>query len=169
MAIWFTADTEFFHRAIIGYCGRPFRTVEDMNAVLVERWNARVCDGDTVYVLGDFAYGPFVLARAICEALRGQKILVQGNHDGSESRMRRMGFAAFYKGAISCALPGLGTAVRLTHQPIFDALPTLCGHVHEKWKRQANCLNVGVDQWGFAPVSVNEASIALGEDADVAM
>ena len=30
----------------------------------------------------------------------------------------------------------------------------LCGHVHEVWKQHGRVINVGVDVWGFRPVSV---------------
>lgn len=32
----------------------------------------------------------------------------------------------------------------------------LCGHVHQKWKKLDNMINVGVDVWDYKPVSINE-------------
>lgn len=32
----------------------------------------------------------------------------------------------------------------------------VCGHVHEAWLTRGRNLNVGVDQWGFAPVHADE-------------
>ena len=37
-------------------------------------------------------------------------------------------------------------------RPIDAGLPLLHGHVHEKWLRSGNQINVGVDQWNYAPV-----------------
>ena len=37
------------------YDGRPFATVEEMNQYILERWNAKINNGDTVYILGDMA------------------------------------------------------------------------------------------------------------------
>jgi len=45
----------FSHRGIITYANRPFASMEEMDEVLVQRWNERVRPGDRVYHLGDFA------------------------------------------------------------------------------------------------------------------
>ena len=48
MAVFLTADTHFFHKNIVDYCDRPFRTldghpdVKAMNEALIEQWNATV-------------------------------------------------------------------------------------------------------------------------------
>lgn len=52
-----------------------------MNAALVERWNDRVSEGDTVWVLGDVCMGKITDSLAVAATLRGHKILVPGNHD----------------------------------------------------------------------------------------
>ncbi|HAR41171.1 MAG TPA: hypothetical protein DCS07_00820 [Bdellovibrionales bacterium] len=55
--IYFTADHHFSHKNIIKYCGRPFQSAEEMNAVMIQRWNETVQPGDTVFYLGDFSLG----------------------------------------------------------------------------------------------------------------
>lgn len=55
--VFFTSDTHFGHKAIIGFCDRPFSSVEEMTEVLVENWNSVVGPTDTIYHLGDFAFG----------------------------------------------------------------------------------------------------------------
>lgn len=81
MATWFTADQHFGHERIIELCDRPFSSVEHMNAELIRRWNEMVEDGDTVYVLGDLALGTIAETVPLTSQLRGNKILVPGNHD----------------------------------------------------------------------------------------
>lgn len=49
----YISDWHYGHNNILAFDNRPFKTVEEMNAALVERWNAAVHPGDTVYVLGD--------------------------------------------------------------------------------------------------------------------
>src|SRR6056300_578004 len=82
---FFISDTHFDHANILtftDYAGKPVRefdSVEAMNEAMIERWNAVVKPGDTVYHLGDVAIakrGLTHLAR-----LNGRKILVKGNHD----------------------------------------------------------------------------------------
>lgn len=53
--IFFTADQHHRHKNIINYCDRPFDTVEEMDEVMIERWNERVGHDDTIYQLGDFS------------------------------------------------------------------------------------------------------------------
>lgn len=62
-------------------CARPFSSVEEMNDALTERWNERVDDEDTVWVLGDFAMGPIRESLALTGRLKGRKYLICGNHD----------------------------------------------------------------------------------------
>jgi calcineurin-like phosphoesterase family protein len=56
MAIFFTGCTHFGHANIIKLAQRPFASIEEMNEVLVERWNSTVGSDDTVYHLGDFSW-----------------------------------------------------------------------------------------------------------------
>ena len=51
--IYFTADTHFGHINVIKLCNRPFATIDEMNEKMIENWNAKVTNGDTIYILGD--------------------------------------------------------------------------------------------------------------------
>ena len=51
--IFYIADLHFGHKNILGYDKRPFDNTEQMDEEIIRRWNERVCDDDTVYVLGD--------------------------------------------------------------------------------------------------------------------
>ena len=79
--IYFTADTHFGHRNIVTSCSRPFPDVEEMNDVIVERWNAVVRKRDEVYFLGDFGMGPVDHLETIFKRLHGRIHLIVGNHD----------------------------------------------------------------------------------------
>ena len=50
---YFIADWHYGHENIISYDNRPFKTVDEMNTELIQRWNDKVRKGDLVYVLGD--------------------------------------------------------------------------------------------------------------------
>ncbi len=67
---------------MIRFDNRPFSSVEEMDAELVRRWNAKVGQGDLVYVLGDLIWksrnGD---AHNLIRSLNGQIILIKGNHD----------------------------------------------------------------------------------------
>ena len=52
---YFIADTHFGDSRIIGYENRPFESVQEMDKILIEKWNEIVTVEDTVYVLGVFS------------------------------------------------------------------------------------------------------------------
>lgn len=81
MNIWFTADLHFGHRAVIDYCKRPFRNVDEMDDVIISEWNAVVAPNDSVYILGDVSFHNQAETLAIIATLPGRKYLVRGNHD----------------------------------------------------------------------------------------
>ena len=57
MKLFITADHHFNHKNIIEYCKRPFKTVEEMDNIITEKWNKKVGKDDLVIHLGDFALG----------------------------------------------------------------------------------------------------------------
>lgn len=80
--IFFTSDLHFGHENVIRFDNRPFATVEEMDAELIHRWNAKVGKEDTVYVLGDMIWKTRNDdAPAIIRSLNGQIMLIKGNHD----------------------------------------------------------------------------------------
>lgn len=44
--VFFTADLHFYHDK--GHTQRPFCNVEEMNRVLIKKWNEKVAYGDEV-------------------------------------------------------------------------------------------------------------------------
>ena len=50
--IYFTSDTHFGHKNVIRLCGRPYETVEEMDEDMIEKWNRKVTELDTVYMAG---------------------------------------------------------------------------------------------------------------------
>lgn len=78
---WFCSDHHFGHKNILEYEkeARPFSSVEEMNETIIERHNNVVKPQDTVYFLGDFAFGKKNIELA--GRMNGKKRLVMGNHD----------------------------------------------------------------------------------------
>ena len=79
--IYFTSDLHLGHQNIIKYDNRPFFSVKDMDETIIERWNSKVHDNDTVYVLGDISWYPAHKTAELLKSMRGKKILIIGNHD----------------------------------------------------------------------------------------
>lgn len=79
--IFFTSDTHFGHSKIIDYCKRPFSSIEEHDKALIQNWNNAVGQDDTIFHLGDFAYGNSQFIANIIKQLNGNIILIKGNHD----------------------------------------------------------------------------------------
>ena len=57
MTIFFTSDNHWQHANMIKYESRPFKNVDDMDTQMIDKWNKKVSKNDSVYILGDFAFG----------------------------------------------------------------------------------------------------------------
>jgi calcineurin-like phosphoesterase family protein len=78
------SDLHLDHDNIIDYCDRPFNSVEEMNDVLVEHWNAVVDPDDEVLYGGDLTIR--TSAAALLDwlnELNGEIVFLLGNHDGT--------------------------------------------------------------------------------------
>lgn len=162
MTIFFTADTHFGHDNIIGYCKRPFGSVEEMDEAIVERWNAVVGPGDHVWHIGDFASSP--TPERYFRRLAGQKHLVVGNHDSARTRglpwasTREMGTVKVGSTLVfACHYP-----MRTWPHAAHGALHVF-GHVHGTLRDTKRSVDVGVDRWDFAPVSIEQIQARMAE------
>lgn len=164
MTLWFTADTHFGHENIIRHCQRPFRNVAEMDEVLVERWNAVVCDDDEVWHLGDFAYrcGPRRMADIFDRLKGGRRHLIKGNHD------RRHTLALPWSSVGDYAEIKVGTVdLILFHYALREwnrsnhGSWSLFGHSHGRLPAEGLSCDVGVDCWDFRPVSLREIAARL--------
>lgn len=163
---WFISDTHFSHSNIIGYTGRPFQSVSEMNEKLIANWNALIKPQDLVFFLGDFGLGSTDLLTGLCSRLHGNKVCIRGNHDGSPAKMHTIGFAV----VLESAFIKIGRhQVELVHIPGQPAPPhfQLHGHVHEKRpsKLVDRQLNLSVEVWDYKPVP-EKTIVALLDRAD---
>lgn len=54
--IWFTSDTHFGHENVLKFTDRPWETIWQMNAAIVDNINGRAAVDDELYILGDFSF-----------------------------------------------------------------------------------------------------------------
>ncbi|MBN4066771.1 metallophosphoesterase [Simkania negevensis] len=154
---WFIADTHFSHFNIIRYTRRPFTDVEEMNQALIKNWNSLINDEDLVFFLGDFGLGSIEHLQEIFQQLKGQKVCIRGNHDGTPSKLYKVGFSV----VLESAFIKLGChEIELIHHPSPEPPPHFqChGHIHEKRPNKIinNQLNLCVEVWNYQPVSEKE-------------
>ncbi len=161
--IYFISDNHFGHANIIKLCNRPFATVEEMDAVMIQRWNAKVHKNDTVYILGDMFFRSSNVEEVL-SLLKGRKHLITGNHDKTwqhkvdidryfESVQPYMEIVANNRHLTLCHYPMLSWNNQRRGYMIH-------GHIHndtkmDYWPMIASrdrVLNAGVEINGFEPV-----------------
>lgn len=166
--IFFTSDTHFGHANIIDYVNRPFKTVEEMDEIILNNINKTVFSSDTLYILGDFTCGGSYTkcmkyrSKIFCKNVH----LILGNHDkrfifnGKESPFESE--KDYYE------IRKFNQLFCLSHYPMLswngrdhDSI-MLHGHIHSN--KRSNEINkwqgikrydVGVDANNYTPVSID--------------
>ena len=83
---YYISDLHFFSKNQtaegLNFDNRPFKNVDEMHGVILNNWNSRVTNGDTVYILGDISNrGKNEDLIALVAKLKGKKVLIIGNHE----------------------------------------------------------------------------------------
>lgn len=166
--ILFTSDLHLGHKNIIRLCNRPFSSVEEMDAVLIENWNKKVHKHDKVYILGDLMYRNEKPPEEYLQQLNGKKYLITGNHD--RSWVNKLCVPHFFESIDRLDFISDGKRqMTLCHFPMMSwpHMPRsymVFGHIHantdaDYWPliaQNEKMLNAGVDINGFAPVTFEE-------------
>lgn len=95
--IWFTSDTHYGHGNIVGPTiskwksgYRDFKSLEQMNSIIVDNINSMVEYDDCLIHLGDWSFGGLSNIYQFRERLNVREIhLVLGNHDKDISKRRK--------------------------------------------------------------------------------
>jgi len=157
MTIFFTADTHFGDHRTINIWRRPFANVAEMDALLIERWNKIVAEGDTVWHLGDVARRPREVG-AFLARLNGTKHLLRGNNDSDET----LAAEGWTSAGDYVEIDVDGRSLVLCHYPFRSwngqhrTSLNLHGHSHGRLKPMPRQFDVGVDVHGFAPVTLDQ-------------
>lgn len=167
----YISDLHFGHANIIKLDNRPFASVEGMEARLIENWNSAVQNGDTTYILGDFCWGKEPEWKRLLPQLKGNKVLIRGNHDlqSMSAELRNM----FQDVKDYKEIRDNGRLIIMCHYPILlyknsfrpDAY-MLCGHVHttieneflEQWR---------AEMWAHHNSHGKSAAVGYGHIANV--
>jgi calcineurin-like phosphoesterase family protein len=169
--IWFTSDTHFGHKNIIKYSNRPFANADEMDSILIQRWNEKVAPNDEVYHLGDVALCSVSRLRNILSQLNGKIYLVAGNHETTALACseRFEWIKDYFELTINDEQSGknenkgenliilLHYAMRVWNGSHFGSFH-LYGHSHGSLEDDINSrsFDVGVDCHNFYPISYQE-------------
>ena len=173
MQTFFTSDTHFDDEVAISYFSRPFQSVDEMNAVMLERWNQVVTDEDLVYHLGDFTTEGLSHFTKWAKRLNGTIRILPGNMD----RHWLKDFIGSEKVQVVPPLLTLEVSeIATVSQPQVIVLCHysmqvwelfnhgswhLFGHTHGKLKGIGRSFDVGVDCTDFVPLSLDQVAAKM--------
>jgi calcineurin-like phosphoesterase family protein len=140
---YYISDLHFLCKSQLGdgaenYDRRPYATLEEMHNDIMRRWNQKVTNGDSVYILGDVGLkGHNDLLIPLVAQLKGRKVLIRGNHDDLKDYRLKQLFAEIcdYKEMYD-SVQGKSYRVVLCHYPILmwngqhRGAILLYGHTH---------------------------------------
>ncbi|MDR3190053.1 MAG: metallophosphoesterase [Lactobacillaceae bacterium] len=179
---FFIADTHFFHAELLtsrNFSPRPFDFLEEEHPAMIQAWNARVGELDTVYHLGDVAMlnhikppkEAYALTLELLMQLNGHIVLIKGNHDTRDM----LKYLTKHNPLLSDGLPkfsfnDVGVIIKanhhqffLTHYPLMfgrtDSSINLHGHIHHYSVGVQENINVGVDSADLDYLMTNERPV----------
>lgn len=172
--IYYTSDIHLDDQKIFDKCNRPFCGLEEYKNEIIRRWNNKVNDGDTVYILGDIVEDTSVESIETFRLLNGIKHLIIGNHDLKLlDRIRKSNI--FETIDFMSLIEDDGRKVCICHYPVMDWMEFnrngihVYGHIHNKTVENGKAYaeikqyysdkpayNCGVDVTDYEPVTLNE-------------
>ena len=187
--LYFTSDLHLGHENAIEFTKRPFKSVDEMNNILIENINAVVGEKDELWILGDFSYKlNKEQVRQIRRQIKCRHVhLVYGNHDKDYSQEHIFQSVQHYK-----ELKTEYGRIVLFHYPILEwnaahyGTIHLHGHIHSTGEYNSENLqkfyrdrfpsghaannedlrlriyDVGIDANQFKPISLAEIANRMG-------
>jgi calcineurin-like phosphoesterase family protein len=169
--IWVTSDTHFNHENILTFTDfsgnkvRNFSSVEEMNEIMIQRWNEVVKICDKIYHLGDVFFGQKTWIEANWKRLNGKKRLIVGNHDDIPYIVKQRMFEKVEMWRMFSE-----HNILLTHVPIhvsvlgerrFKGIPMTNIHGHIQSNESPSPLHrcVCVEHTDYRPVNIDELKV----------
>lgn len=169
--IYFTSDWHLDHKNICTYSNRPFKSVDEMNEAIIDNCNSIVQTDDDIIFEGDFAFSKSL--QRIIELRKRIKCknfyFIYGNHDklirkNTDSLFPYFKILGDYAEEDLVIARDGGTknkfvlchyAFRVWNKSHYGSYH-LYGHSHGSLPDDPNSLSfdVGVDCWGFKPISI---------------
>lgn len=176
--VFITSDHHFGHENIIKFTDRPYSSVEQMDAELIENWNRYIKKDDTVFHLGDFTLGEMDSASKYFSQLNGKIfILAQPWHHDRRWLPKDLRTIIPYTNCTVQFCPPmvmlevsnmvLGSRplpITLCHYPLAEwdrkhyGAWHLHGHSHGKYKTDDFAVDVGVEHMNYYPIRLDNVS-----------
>ena len=150
--VYLISDTHFSHRNILNWSRTQFKTYEEHDDYLIERWNNTVNPTDTVIHLGDVCFQKALRYDYVMSKLNGIKRLVMGNHDDlNHDRLK-------YFNSVHGSLIDKGDKIVYTHIPVHPSLLehrwnyNVHGHLHSNQIDDSRYINISCENTSLTPV-----------------
>lgn len=163
---YYIADLHFGHRAMA--VKRGFQDEDEMFEVIKENWNNKIKKQDVIYILGDVVMERRRYIKLLGE-LKGQKILILGNHDRPQDTPEYLKYCIKVTGMVKYK------SMFITHCPIhpmeldYRVKLNLHGHIHEKsvmkkflgipYKKDKRYVCVSCEHVDYTPQSLEKLGI----------
>ena len=163
--VFFVSDTHFDHANFLNFRDnageliRPFSSVEEMNELMIERWNSVVKPHDKVYHLGDVTFRPNQFA-PIAKRLNGHKRLIGGNHDDLKNYELTRWFDRVQIWRIFKDEGFVCTHIPIMPEQFRRVQFNVHGHIHQNIL-PSPYLNVCVEHTNYTPLSMDEVKDRL--------
>jgi calcineurin-like phosphoesterase family protein len=144
----YTSDSHIAHRNIIHYARRPFATVEEMDAVLIQNLRDAEATGASIVHAGDLTFDLYRVLQRYGPIFKDRtgKSIVPGNHDRVKGPARREAYSSQFETvvgdeedwrthglAVIDDLDGVEVMVLVSHKPqenLWGCDVNVFGHVH---------------------------------------
>lgn len=151
---YFTADQHYGHHNIIKYCNRPFKSIVEMDELLIKNHNEVVTKFDTVIHVGDFTLSTkHHEINKLVKRLNGQHVFLMGSHDrwlnGTKATQ------IWEKNIEGQHVVACHYAMRVWPRSHYGAWHVF-GHSHGNLASFGKSWDVGVDNNNFTPVSFEQ-------------
>lgn len=145
---YYISDMHFFHKNVTkegnNFDNRPFNSLTEMHQYMKEKWNSKITNGDTVYILGDIAMrGTNEELIALVAQLKGREVLIKGNHDDvSDMRYKNVFEEIYDYKEITDYVDQDAYKLVLSHYPILmwngqhRGTIHLYGHTHNTYENE---------------------------------
>jgi calcineurin-like phosphoesterase family protein len=179
--IFFTSDLHIGHRNVIRFSNRPFADVKEMNQAILDNINNAVAENDYLFMLGDIFWfnDSHAIKRFFNQVVCKNIYIIPGNHDDFKGYHRlEEGYVKICRD-ITCLFLDKEYdktiyELWLSHFPMMTwphrenkRCYQLFGHIHSGERRDksmmdqdlplhSNQFDVGVDNWNYKPVEINE-------------
>jgi calcineurin-like phosphoesterase family protein len=177
----FTSDAHFGHTNVIRYNNRPYKSANEMDADLIDRWNSVVQPKEVIYHVGDFTLEGWQYAASVLAKLNGEIHLIRGSHDDRwiknfQPMKSATGDRVILEPSMVVEVSNIWKAdghdlpLVLCHYAMtvwprshYGALH-MFGHSHGRLLeslRSPRSLDIGVDCWNYTPISFEQFVEAL--------